>query len=468
MPAMPTHERSKYGLLILLLVLGLAVRLVFLHQTSEIGLETVDERHYHQLGSNILSGWGLAWGPGEPTSIRPPLYPAFLALVWALVGTESLIAVRGVQIVLSLFNVLFLYQLGLRVFSHRVALLAAAVFCFYPTLLAFNYLLLTEVLFTFLLTLFVFGYVVLVQTGKISIAVGTGCVLGLAALTRSILWPFPILLCPLAFIMLPGSRLGRLRLVGCLFLGYLVIVGPWAVRNTALQGEFTVVNTMGGITLLMGNYEHTPLNRAWDPITLRGERSIFKELRQQHPESSTWTEGQKEKWAQHRALENMRKQPLLTIKRSLVKFANFWGLERVIVAGIQQGYYQPPRWFTGLATFLISFAYMGVMLLACLGIFRAAPKDQRVHAFFIILILFISGLHSLTFGHSRYHLPLLPLLILYGASAFAQRSWLSLREGLPVAAAPVAAWTLLLAIWGREILVVETDRIKNLVHSFLS
>ena len=282
---MRTHEGSKHTSLVFLLFLGLVVRLVFLHQTSEMGLEITDEEHYHQLGSSILSGWGLAWGPGEPTSIRPPLYPAFLALVWALVGTESLVAVRGVQIVLSLFNVLLLYQLGLRIFSRRVAFLAAGIFCFYPTLLAFNYLLLTEVLFTFLLTLFVLGYVVLVQTGKISIALGTGCALGLAALTKSILWPFPILLCPLAFFMLTGSRLGRLRLVGCLFLGYLVIVGPWAVRNTALQGEFTVVSTMGGITLLMGNYEHTPLNRAWDPITLRGERSIFQKLRRQHPES---------------------------------------------------------------------------------------------------------------------------------------------------------------------------------------
>jgi len=108
------------------------------------------------------------------------------------------------------------------------------------------------------------------------------------------------------------------------------------------------------------------------------------------------------------------------------------------------------------------------MLLACLGIFRAPPKDRRIHVFFLLLVLFISGLHTLTFGHSRYHLPLLPLLILYAASAFAQRSWLSLREGLPVAAAPVAAWILLLAIWGREILVVETGKIKNLVHFFLS
>jgi len=316
MPTMPTHERSKYGLLILLLVLGLAVRLVFLHQTSEMGLEIMDERHYHQLGSNILSGWGLAWGPDQLTSIRPPLYPAFLALVWALTGTESLIAVRGVQIVLSLFNVLLLYQLGLRVFSRRVALLAAGIFCFYPTLLAFNYLLLTEVLFTLLLTLFVLGYVVLVQTGKTSIAVGTGCVLGLAALTRSILWPFPILLCPLAFFMLTGSRLGRLRLVGCLFLGYLVIVGPWAVRNTTLQGVFTVVNTMGGISLLTGNYEHTPLNRAWDTLGFKGERSIWHQLPQKPPEDYKWTEGTKDKWAQKRALGFMMDHPFLTLKRS--------------------------------------------------------------------------------------------------------------------------------------------------------
>jgi hypothetical protein len=35
----------------------------------------------------------------------------------------------------------------------------------------------------------------------------------------------------------------------------------------------------------------------------------------------------------------------------------------------------------------------------------------------LLLIAFICGLHTLTFGHSRYHLPLIPILSLYGGAA---------------------------------------------------
>jgi len=460
----PFSDPQSRRLLLLILGLGFLVRLVFLYTTQNTGLMIVDEQHYHTLALSLLHGEGLAWEPGRLTSARPPLYPAFMALIWVITGTESVLTIRMVQILLALANVYLLYRLGLLLFDRRTALLAAAGLSFYPSLLAFNFFLLTEVLFTFLLTLVILGTVVLLRTGSSWLAWGTGLVLGLASLTRSVLWPFPAVLLPFVFVIAPGSRGRRLWICSVLFVGYALLVVPWAARNTRLQGVLTVVDTMGGITLRMGNYEHTPLNRAWDPVTLEGDESVLQGLEVEHPDASSWTEGQREKWALKKALTYMFDHSSLTFQRSIIKFANFWGLERTVIAGWQQGLYQPPEWFEAIGTLIIPLSYMAVMLLACLAIFRAAPRDHGSHVILLLVIGFVAGMHTLAFGHERYHLPLIPLLLVYAAAAVARRSWRDIRLLLRSSAAPLAVSACLFVIWAREVLIVDADRIQILLR----
>jgi 4-amino-4-deoxy-L-arabinose transferase-like glycosyltransferase len=446
------------------LVLGLLLRLVFLYATQNTGLMIEDERHYHQLALNVLHGHGFGWTPETRTSIRPPLYPFFEVFIWKITGTESLLYVRLAQVGLSLLTVYFLYRLGLLVFDQPVAQLAAAGVWLYPSLVAFNFLLLTEVLFTCLLTLVALGYVTLLRTRRAAAAWGTGGALGLAALTRSILWPFPIVLCPLTFFTLHGNWKSRAQLALYLLLGYILVVAPWAVRNTRLQGVFTVVDTMGGLNLLMGNYAYTPLNRAWDAVSLTGEKSWSADLPPTHPDGPRWTEGRKEKWAVRQAMTYMLAHPALTLQRAAIKCANFWGLERVIIAGWAEGFYHPPQWFAVLGAVAITLAYTLTMLLASLGFFLALPASRTAPFFLVSVIVFVCGVHTVVFGHERYHLPLMPFLLLYAAAAIRQRSWLRLREGMRTATAPVLTCILLLGVWGRELLFVETGRVRELLH----
>jgi 4-amino-4-deoxy-L-arabinose transferase-like glycosyltransferase len=459
----PVTNTQSRRLLLLILGLGLLVRLIFLYATQDTGLMIVDEQHYQTLAVNLLQGNGFAWESGNLTSIRPPLYPAFLALIWKITGTESAIVIRIAQILFALGNVYLIHRLGILLFDHRVALVAAAGLAFYPSILGFNTFILTEVLFTFILTLTVLGVATLIKTPSSWLAWSTGVALGLAALTRSVLWPFPLVLCPFVFFVTPGSKQRRFRLAGLLLIGYGLVVSPWAIRNTQLQGVFTMVDTMGGITLRMGNYEHTPLNRAWDPMTLQGDNSIFQELRTEHPDVFTWTEGQKEKWALRKALIFMLHHPGLTFQRGLIKFANFWGLERTIIAGWQQRMYQPPSWFAALGTVVIPMAYVVVMVFVCVGIFLSPPEDRRMHVLLLLVIGFVAGIHTLAFGHERYHLPLIPFILLYAAAAVTHKAWQQVRLGLRFDAAPLAVFALLLVIWGREVLIVDADRIQSLL-----
>lgn len=441
-------------------IVGLAVRLVILWHTSALGPKIIDEGQYTRLAKNMLAGNGFAWSAGAPTSVRPPLYPALLAALWTVTGAPSFQAVRVVQIALALLTTVLVYQLGARAFSPRVGRYAAAAVWLYPSLLFFNFLILTETLFVFLLVAHLLCAIVLLQQPRAWVAVLCGLSLGLAALTRSAVFTIPLLLCPMLVFALQDRLARRVGFALLVLAGYLIPVAPWAVRNTRLQGVVTIVDTMGGMNLRMGNYEYTPDDRMWDAVSLTGTRSWSAELRTELNGRSI-TEGQRDKWAQRKAIEFMLAHPGITVRRSLIKFADFWGLEREFMAGVENGLYDPPRWFAVLGAFLIAIAYAGVAICGATGIWLAPPAERRYHAVLLLPVVVVLGIHVIVFGHSRYHLPLIPILALYGAAWAAapkRISWPSKRFE-PLAAAAVSV-TVLIGIWIQQIVVADLGRIR--------
>jgi hypothetical protein len=312
--------------------------------------------------------------------------------------------------------------------------------------------------------LFLLLAVMLVQRPGVAIGAACGLALGLGALTRSVLWPLPILLCPLLLALLPGSFRRRMLLSTMVLAGYAIVVMPWAVRNTRLQKVVTVVDTIGGMNLRMGNYEHTPEDRMWDAVALTGDKNwVFALTQEGHPAGANITEGQKEKWAQRKAVEYMLANPGTTLRRAAIKFWDFWGLERSFIAGLQQGVYRPPRWFGVLAGAAILLTCVGVMIAGGIGLWLAHP-DWRVHILMLAPIVVITGVHTIVFGHARYHKPLVPVLAVY-AAAWTVQVWR--RNGpLPSRAAMAGAALSVLVLlvgWGRQVLVVEGDKLRSLM-----
>jgi 4-amino-4-deoxy-L-arabinose transferase-like glycosyltransferase len=447
-------------------VAALAVRLVLVYASGGIGPRIVDEQHYHRLATSITRGDGFAWGPSQPTSIRPPLYPLFVAVIWKAVGTDSMQAVRVAQALLGTLSVWLLYLITARLFDRGTARIAALALAFYPSLLFSGVLLLTEVFFTTVLLAAMYGCLVLLEQRSRWAAVASGIAFGAAALTRSVMWPFPFVLVILLGLILGGAVRDRAKLCGLVLIGYVLVVAPWSIRNTLLQRTFTVVDTMGGLNLLTGNYEYTPEDRMWDGVSITGIRSWDEPLRYAPVPAGGWTEGAKDHWAQRRAVTFMLAHPVVTARRSLLKFADMWGLEREWVAGLQQRLYQPPTWFAIASSAAVLVAFPTVVLFAIAGLLLAPPADQRAHALLALLILFVCGIHSITFGHSRYHLPLMPVLMIYAAAAVRRRQELLGQLRRRVAIAPVFAMAVAIGIWGHEIFLRDFDRIAMLLRGW--
>jgi 4-amino-4-deoxy-L-arabinose transferase-like glycosyltransferase len=451
--------------LVLIIVLSLALRLGLVFGVQGLGIHTDDERDYTQLAESLLTGQGYRFANGVITSLRPPLYPAFVATVWKLSGSTSLTVVRLAQIAVALATVWLVFLLGRRMFSARIGLVAAAIWAFYPSWLYANVLILTEVLFTFFVVLTCCCIAEGLKDRRRLLlwsALG-GLSIGMGALTRSVLWPLPLVLVPvLMWLTGPGWRT-RCGAAACLVAGYLVVVAPWAGRNTQLQRTFVVVDTMGGMNLRMGNYEYTREDRMWDGVSLVGEQSWSHALIEKHPDAGQWTEGQREKWARERATEYMIAHPGVTLRRVILKFADFWGLEREYIAAVRAGVYPAPTWFLVVSSALVVVTYVSIMLFATAGLLLVPWPDWRAHVIPLLLVAWVAAIHTVVFGHSRYHLPLMPLVIVYAAAALIERPWSRLELTAWRRSALAATWLMLALIWGHEILLRDADRIRQIL-----
>jgi 4-amino-4-deoxy-L-arabinose transferase-like glycosyltransferase len=369
-----------------------------------------------------------------------------------------------VQAVLSLATVVVAYVLANRLFDGRTALWSAALVCFYPSLLFTVNLVLTETLFTLLLMAFCLILMTAWQSCSAVWFAAAGATLALASLTRSVLWLIPPLLAAfLWFALSQHSRRWRAVQIASLVLAFAVVLAPWSIRNSLLQKTFVTVDVMGGRNFMMGNYEFTPLYRAWDAIAIAGDESWYAVLAREEPRDKGATQGQRDKLAMKYGMRYALAHPGLTVQRTIIKFFNFWQLEREVVAGAQRGYWGiDSRATVLLLAAVIVGSYVAAMAAGIVGWFMLRPADVRFHWLCVLVIGFVCLVHTAVFGHSRYHLPLMPLVLIYAAAAVVHRRqiWRQWRSKRFCAA--VLTYAILAAGWAWEIAWVERARIQQL------
>ncbi len=442
--------RRPRTVLLAILAAGAAARLALWWAVGTEPIHIWDERDYDTLARNLVATGEFTFTPGgTPTSLRPPLYPALVAGVYQLAGVGNFAAVRLLQAALSLLTVVVAYRLGREVTSPRTAFWLAGLCLFYPSLLAYNNLLLTEVLFTLLLTTSCYWTVLALKQASVAYALAAGVALGLAALTRSVVWLAPPFLAAFLLITCRAGWAKRLAVAAAVVAAFAATVAPWVVRNTRLQGTFVAIDTMGGRNFMMGNYEYTPLHRSWDAIALEGNQSWVAEVCATYAPEQRGTQGLVDKLALRQGLQFVREHPGLTAQRSVVKFFDFWGLERELIAGAGRGGYfaqaSGPA-LLGLAVVVVG-GYAAAMVLALFGLVFAPPADRRAGWLLVCVIAFVCGMHTVVFGHSRYHLPLMPLVLVYAAGAithiraiWAQRRTARFAFATGLCAVLVAGW----------------------------
>jgi 4-amino-4-deoxy-L-arabinose transferase-like glycosyltransferase len=225
-----------------------------------------DAPEYDLEGRFIAAGkwWWSASPYGVPhaSAWKAPLYPAWVGILYAIIGNHH-VRVEMVQaIVLAPITVVLTWWLARRLFGPRVAVVAALLVAVYPAIWQWNGLLYSETLALLLLVTF------LDRTPTARWAAGVGALLGLNLLLRptSILFAAGIVT---AWLVACGLKRGAKLSAVTLVVAVLVVV-PWTIRNAVVEHGFLPIS-LQDVALAYGTFNDDAAN---DPVYPYGWRAV--------------------------------------------------------------------------------------------------------------------------------------------------------------------------------------------------
>lgn len=447
----PPTEPPRWQRLRTLLLVAALLRLVGLAAAWDAPPYS-DEIAFHTLAANLAAGHGFALQdepPYRPTSYRPPLWPGLLSLVYRVTG-PSPAAARTVQVVLGVLLVALVYALaGLVDPAPRVRTFAGWWAALSPTLIFHSHALFSETLFGLCLG-GALGLLLLTVRGPNRRAVlGAGLLLGLATLCRGSTLVFvPPALLWLVFAADDGWRpaLRRALAIGGICAA---VILPWTVRNTLVQAGPILVDSNGAVNFFFGNNLLTPRLRPWEAVELDPLP---------WPETSPGsTEVELQRQALREAGLYIAAHPGIFVTGLLIKSGNLWGLARDFPSGVAAGLYgEAPGVMIYLAAGISALAGLALLLLGVAGL--ALSPARRAAELQVLLMLALTLVHAVSYGHSRYRFGALLLLFGFAAHALSRRrtwreDWLALPASRRV---PAAVLLVLLALnFLYEVIVLE-------------
>jgi 4-amino-4-deoxy-L-arabinose transferase-like glycosyltransferase len=449
-------KHRRFPLAIYLVALALRLVPVLLSYHLPIGLD--DMFQYDMLARSIVAGDGYRWYAeedlaliqryipmeppedydprGVPTSFRAPGYPAFLALVYAIlgVGPRRFFAARLVQAFLGATLAPLAWALARQIrFGERAARWAAGIVAVFPLLIVYPLGLATENFFVPLLLLALVLVLRAGERGRVRDHLLAGLVLGMAALTRSIVAGFvPLVVLWLWWVA--QEKRARLHNSAILIVCFLLVTIPWAARNTILHGRLTWVESALGYDLYVGYHPES---------TGTFQFGISLDLVPILDDGVRHERGMEAFWSFLRA--DPGRVPYLMVRKA----GYLWSLDkRALIYFYGNNYFgYLPLWLLA-PIFVLACGPLAVLAPAAAVGLACGQAGQR-KLLVALLLAYYTGAHMLILAEPRFHVPLLPVIAVLAAYAFVERPWHASRpwqRGLSV-----LLIALLLANWGLEI-----------------
>lgn len=467
-------------------IVALVLRLVPVIAARGLGIGLDDMFQYDMLARSLASGNGFRWyaqedlnqlapyvdfdlasveeydpALGVRTSFRAPLYPAFLAIVYFLTGTEfsRFFAARLAQAIFlgaplapltylvskQLFPPLHLGE-DAAMRSERTARVAAWIIAGYPMLLVYPLGLGTEnPFFVLLLTSF---YLLLLSTRQPStrnLALA-GLFLGLTALTRSVILPFALA----AFCLLLSLHKKQAIIA---ILSFLVVIAPWIIRNSLLHQKPTGIETSMGYNLYLGYHPQGNGSFVFGPSL-----DLLTVL----------DDAERDRIGTQKALDFIRANPDRFVPLAIHRLGFFFGLEKRVLMYFYSnnilGYVPRPLLITIAAILLFPFVLSSIFAALGLSFLRWKPE----HILLVLLLVCYTLPHVFILSEDRFHLALVPYIAILAAQVWVNGlspmsvHWNESQSGKIMGVIAILAVFLLLVNWGFE-LHRDADKIVQLL-----
>jgi hypothetical protein len=484
MPSVFMFTRFPFRIFIVALVL----RLIPVFLTSGLGIGLDDMFQYDMLARSLASGNGFRWYAqkdlnqlaafvhfdsssakdydpvrGIPTSFRAPLYPTFLALVYFLNGNgpSRFFAARLAQAIFlgaplapltyftskKLFLPLFAGESwGLR--SERAARIAAWIVACYPMLLIYPLGLGTENPFFLLLLLSFFFLLSSIQRSTSLNFLLSGFLLGLTALTRSVILPFAGLAILWVWFFLRQRRGAFL-----VALAFALTIAPWIIRNSLLHHKLTGIETSMGYNLYLGYYPQGNGSFVFGPSL-----DLLTIL----------DDAERDRIGTEKAIQFIEARPERFIPLAINRLGFFFGLEKRVLMYFYSnniiGYIPLPWLLTICAVLLLPFVFITIS--AALGSAYLRGKPEHI----LLILLFVGYIlpHALILSEDRFHLALVPYIAILAAQVWVNgfvplsARWYESSRGKFIVILAILVAVLLVANWSFE-LSRDADKISQLL-----
>jgi len=203
----------------------------------------LDSWMYEVMADNLVSGNGFSLStavPYEPTMLKEPLYPFFIASMKLFPQFNINFAVL-IQILLNPLIALLIYFIGKNIFAERIARLSALLIALIPIYGEISLFIMPELLFTILLCATVLCLIKADKYNGWIWFILSGILLGLAALCRNAALLL-FLVYPVVIVLKNRRDIKAILIIKLtvFILSFLVIVTPWMYRNHLKLGLFSI------------------------------------------------------------------------------------------------------------------------------------------------------------------------------------------------------------------------------------
>jgi len=358
-----------------------------------------DELGYNAIATNLVSQQQFVSDDGDPNwpqakSLRPPVFPFYLALIYRGFGLGNYTAVKIGQSIIGALLCVVLFILAQRTFDKRTGLLAGFVASVYPYLVYYSSQLRPEPLYLLCVYSSAVLFIRFIETRRLVSGIIAGMCWGIAVLTHSD-W---LLTMPLFFIWgvlsLRKDRHGLLDLLPVFTIVFAIVL-PWIWRNYLVHDAFVPVSTNLGVTIAGANNPAI----VKDPI-LRGHWLPPEDIAQFVGDLSGLSEVERDKVQVQYALTFIQQNPMDFLTLGIWRLIRHWHF-----------YY--PATHDSLPELAALVFYFIVLFLATVGTIRLFMLRRMTGFVYFAFVLFIFT-NTIAFvirGGTRYRLLIDPSLI---------------------------------------------------------
>lgn len=409
-----TKNSNKIILYLLLFFLIIRISVVIVAGQKES--EFADGVSYNGYATAIVQNNDWLTNPDFIGDYRPPFYPIFIALIYAIFGINNFLAVYIFQAIISTLTCLYIYKFSKKIFNEKAALLSLIWSGFYIFYLKYVGTLLRETLvFFFIIVFFYYLYQYLTDKTKKTRNFWLSLIFYFLLIHTDPRYLFYLPFLVFLFVIYQPFWQGVKKYL--IFLGITILLMiPWTIRNYIAYDGLVLINTRT-IDLRKTDIRNPVMDRRLKLALPKSESKIYK-LDKNYP-----TEEEREIIRKGGNPNNRPPEEIKAIKRGARAHNSnigrrWWSLREQWRVWKLSGSYMPGGRFRGawsLKHNVSSVIFYGILLpFMIFSILYIFIKKDKIIWFLIFPPVVQTILHILMWGKDRYRMPIDSFVIILG------------------------------------------------------